>query len=167
MVKLEPFDVIVFDGLWYMPHHWLIRWRGLDRGVHCCTVSTMNTPEGYALISPEFTGMRGRELSHYKGRRITVHRYNGGSTKTTTLKLWLQETLQSSKGYDFRQWFMGFILGITTRKQVDNSDHWTCAELPYWLFQENAYLTPRDEILPMPRFFRYSPKFDVIFDGVL
>lgn len=165
--KLEPFDVIVVDGLWYMPHHWLIRWRGLDKGVHCCLASPMMLSDGQCgIVSPEFTGMQMRSLSHYKGRRVTIHRYNRDRIETSTLKKWLQLTLLTSHGYDFRQWVMGFLLGLTCKKWVDDSSHWTCAELPYWMFQENGNVTPNDEVLPMPRLFRYNPSFDIVYDGI-
>lgn len=164
---LQPFDVIVIDGLWYMPHHWLIRWRGLDAGVHCCTVSNLKLADGYGIISPEFTGMKLRSLSYYQGRRVTVHRHVA-MPDNERFKWWLQLTLTAAKGYDFRQWLAGFILGLTCKRWVDSSKQWTCAELPYWLHQENGCLvTPLDEVLPMPRLFRFNPQFRVVFDGVL
>lgn len=164
-MKLQPYDVLVVDGLWYMPHHWLIRWRGLDKGVHCCLTVSRG---GHTLLSPEFTGLKIRHLEEYKGRRVTVHRYCGDAViDQNAWASWLHDVVVGARGYDFRQWFMGFLLGFTSRGAVDASAHWTCAELPYWLFQENGNLTPYDEVLPMPRFFRFSPKFRVVFDGIL
>ena len=159
---LKPLDVVVIDGLWYMPHHWLIRWRGLDPAVHCCTVISCG---GTTAISPEFSGIKVRRLDYYKGRRVTVHRYKG-EMDIASMLAWLEATVKSSRGYDFRQWLMGFVLGLTSRKQVDDSAHWTCAELPYWLFQENGSVTPTDEVLPMPRLFRFNPQFEIVFDGI-
>lgn len=163
MIDLKPLDIVVVDGLWYIPHHWMIRWRGLDAGVHCLTVIS----EDGTVISPEFTGMVSRNVSHYRGRNITVHRYCGPVKATPTdFKSWLMSTVAKSKGYDFRQWVMGFILGLTRKKWVDDSDHWTCAELPYWMFEENEYsLGPKQEVLPMPRFFRYNPLFEIVYEG--
>lgn len=159
---LQPFDVVVVDGLWYMPHHWLIRWRGLDKGVHCLTVTGPTTE---TCISPEFMGLQVRQLSHYKGRRITIHRFKGSLPDNRSS--WFRKTLAESKGYDFRQWVFGFILGITRKAWADDSDLWTCAELPYWAFQENdRRITTVDEVLPMPRLFRYNTNFETIFDGV-
>ena len=162
MIELKPLDVVVVNGLWYMPHHWLIRWRGLDSGVHCVTIAYNG---GKNAISPEFTGMRFRDMDHYKGRRVTIHRYKG--KLPLGIKGWLGLTFATSKGYDFRQWIFGFVLGLTRKKWADNSQQWTCAELPYWAFQENGeMITPKDEVLPMPRLFRYNPLFETIFDGV-
>lgn len=161
--RLQPFDVVVVDGLWYMPHHWLIRWRGLDRGVHCCTVISEG---GATALSPEFTGIETRRISHYKGRRITVHRLKGPLPPRRMLMDWLIQTVKDTKGYDFRQWLMGFVLGLTSRKLVDDSRHWTCAELPYWMYQSHCKITPTDEVLPMPRMFRYNPAFETVFDGI-
>ena len=166
MIELQPYDVVVVDGLGYMPHHWLIQWRGLDRGVHCCFVSNMMTDEQFALISPEFSGIRKRAMSHYRGRRVTIHRYNGTRPHRIVAREWLRRTLSEANGYDFRQWVMGFVFGMTTRSQVDNSKLWTCAELPYWFYQDLCGITPVAEVLPMPRLFRYNPLFTTVFDGI-
>ena len=163
MIPLQPLDVVVVDALWYMPHHWPIRWRGMDRGVHCLTVIS---PAG-TVLSPEFAGIKLRDIGHYRGRRVSVHRYLGELDRNTLLD-WLPRTVKASRGYDFRQWLMGGVLGLTNRKWADASDQWTCAELPYWLYQDNGYrTTPRDEVLPMPRHFRYNPDFVTVFDGIL
>lgn len=158
---LQPMDVVVVDGLWYMPHHWLIRWRGLDPAVHCLTLAD-HTGNGW---SPEFTGIVRRHVDHYAGRRITIHRLRDDSL----IFFMLQQAFEierTSKGYDFRQWLMGGVLGITREKWVNNSSCWDCAEFPYWTMQDRLRITPKDEVLPMPRLFRYNPAFETIFNGV-
>lgn len=160
--ELKPFDVVVVDGLWYMPHHWLIRWRSLDKGVHCLTV----IDEKGLCHSPEFTGLKVRHIDEYKGRRVTIRRYKG-NVNELALTHWLVKTMQSLKGYDFRQWLFGFVLGITRKSWVDASDFWTCVEYPYWMYQENGYkVTAIDEVLPLPRLFRYTTEFETVFDGI-
>jgi len=159
---LLPLDIAVIDGLWYMPHHPPIMWRGLDRGVHCLTIAT---PQGDGW-SPEFAGIEIRNLDEYRGRTISIHRYKGEFDRRRLLD-WCFRTVQASQGYDYRQWLMGFILGIIRPQWSDNSRHWTCAELPYWAFQDNGYpITGQDEVLPMPRLFRYSTEFKTVFKGV-
>lgn len=155
-------DIVVVDGIWYMPHHWLIRWRGLDQGVHCLTL----IDDAGKGLSPEFTGIKARHIDHYKGRRITIHRLRQDADLGKLLDACIMFAFRS-RGYDFRQWVLGFVLGLTCRSWVDQSDHWTCAELPYWAFQSSgASVTPREEVLPMPRMFRYNPAFETIFEGV-
>lgn len=159
--QLEPLDIVVVDGQWFMPHHWLIRWRGLDPGVHCFTVAGA-LGEGW---SPEFMGIKRRHLSHYRGRRITVHRLKNNAHATEILQR-LVAAEKTATGYDFRQWLLGFILGMTRRAWVDSSTQWTCAEFPYWPIQDRLRITPTDEVLPMPRLFRYNPAFETVFSGV-
>lgn len=159
--KLQPLDIVVVDGLWYMPHHWLIRWRGLDSAVHCFTLSDCKG-NGW---SPEFTGIKRRNLDHYRGRRITIHRLRDDSSLAQILHRAF-EVEKKACGYDFRQWVMGFVFGFTRKTWVDNSQQWTCAEFPYWLVQEKTPITPKEEILPQPRLFRYNPAFETIFNDV-
>jgi hypothetical protein len=166
---LKPLDVIVVDGLWYMPHHWLIRWRTLDPGVHCVTV--MNE-QGY-IWNPIFSGIKSGNndehghINFYQGRTLSVHRYKGQIDHAAILA-WCETTANTSQGYDFiGQWLLGFVCGITTKNNVNDETRWTCAEFPYWAFQYNkCELTTREESLPMPRLFRYSDHFETVFEGV-
>ncbi len=157
MIALRPLDIVVVDGLWY-PHHWLIRWRSLDKGVHCLTIADA-AGNGW---SPEFTGIKRRHIDHYKGRSLSIHRYRG-DVRPLIPAAFAQE--QEATGYDFKQW-MGFITGIMTKSISDNSSQYTCSEFPYRLFQEHGFrLTNIDEALPLPRLFRYHPKFETVFEG--
>lgn len=164
MFQFKTFDVIVVDGLWYMPHHWLIKWRGLDKGVHCVTV----IDEQGECWNPLFKGIEISHLDKYRGRTVTVLRYKG-DLDYVTLENWGHETAKKSKGYDFiKQWLMGFVCGFSTKSIANDETKWTCAEFPYWGFQENGYpLTSREESLPMPRLFRYSDKFECVYEGKL
>jgi hypothetical protein len=169
-MELRAFDLVVVDGLWYMPHHWLIRWRGLDKGVHCVTV--MN--EQGEIWNPIFTGIKqgladGKHghIDYYKGRSISIHRYKG-DFNSEDLCTWGRQTKDKSTGYDFwRQWLFGFVCGISTQSLSNDETKWTCAEFPYWAFQSNEILlTSREETLPMPRLFRYNDHFETIFEGI-
>ena len=161
---LKPFDVIVVDGLWYMPHHWLIRWRGMDKAVHCFTVMD-SSGRGY---NPLFTGVKMETLTRYHGRDVSIHRYKG-DIPLEDLREWARKTYAASKGYDFfRQWILGFVCGISTKNLSNDEERWTCAEFPYWLFQSNGCkVTEVEEQLPMPRLFRYNDNFEVIYVGKL
>jgi hypothetical protein len=157
---LQPLDIVVVDGLWYMPHHWLIRWRGLDPGVHCFTIVD---PAGNGW-SPEFTGIKRRHLDHYKGRHITIHRLKEGGQLYRALSSCFAIE-KTATGYDFKQWF-GFFTGLLRRCWIDDATAWTCAELPYWAIHNLQPITAQDELLPMPRLFRYNQQFETIFKGV-
>lgn len=62
----------------------------------------------------------------------------------------------------------GFVLGIFTTNLANSPNKWTCAELPYWMFQSNGYkLTAIEELLPMPRLFRYHNDFSTVHRGKL
>ena len=164
MLKLKPFDVVIVDGLWYMPHHWPIRWRGFDAGVHAVTV--INTFGD--IWNPVFTGIKIDNLKSYKGRRITVHRYKG-ELDTDRLQSLASSITSNSLGYDFiQQWLLGFVLGFSANTLVNDERRWTCAEFPYWLFMYAGYcLSAKEETLPMPRLFRYNDHFECVFDGKL
>jgi hypothetical protein len=168
--ELKPMDIIVVDGQWFMPHHWLIRWRGLDPAVHCVLVKNSQGE----IWNPIFTGIKegnadGKfgNLDYYKGRKVSIHRYTG-EFDDQKLVCWTTVKKSESKGYDFwRQWLLGFVCGITAKYLSNDETRWTCAELPYWAFQENGLaLTSREEKLPMPRLFRYNSCFETIFEGI-
>lgn len=155
---LQPMDVIVVDGVWYNPTHPPIMWRGLDSGVHCCTVKNRLGD----LWSPEGKGIVDRTLGHYQGRTISVHRYNQYFDADQLLG-WCEKTQQASEGYDFRAW-LGFATGL--KSLANDESRWTCAELPYWAFQGNGHkITPNDESFVYPRMFRFNPLFKEIYRG--
>lgn len=160
--KLKAFDVVIIDGLWYIPHHWPIRWRGFDNGVHAVTVRN----EHGDIWNPVFTGIKEDNIKSYKGRKITIHRYKG-ELNMSKLLLLAQVVTSTSQGYDFiRQWLFGFVLGLSSKTLVNDEHRWTCAEFPYWLFTYTGHkLTAKEETLPMPRLFRYNDHFECIFDG--
>lgn len=162
MQGLQPLDIIVFDGQNKLLHS-LIEWRGLDSAIHSVIAAdSMGT-----LYDPDLKGIKKTNLLDYTGRTATIHRYNK-EFNMELLREWCEKTYKESVGYDLSQWFYGFCLGIRTKDIADEPHKWTCAELPYWMFQENGYrITPKDEILPMPRLFRYNPYFTTIFEGVL
>lgn len=162
MTALQPLDIVVFSGQSKLLHS-VIEWRSLDSAVHCAIVVN----SAGTLYDPDFKGIVKSNLSDYKGRQVTIHRYNG-QLDTAKLITWCESKVIASKGYDYKQWLFGFVLGINTKAIADDETCWTCAELPYWMFQENYYkLTPKEEILPMPRLFRYNPCFTTIFEGEL
>lgn len=71
---------------------------------------------------------------------------------------WVDKVCAVSKGYDTLAW-AGFVTGL--KALSNNEERWTCAELPYWMLQDNGYrLTPKDEAFIYPRFFRFSPMFE-------
>lgn len=157
---LSPMDVIVVDGKPFNPLHWGIEWRGLDPGVHCCTVKN---PDG-DLWSPEGIGIVSRDLDHYQGRTISIHRYNQPFDKVKLLA-WCRLVQATSGGYDVKAW-LGFITGL--KSLANDETRWTCAEFPYWAFQGNGCkITPNDEPFVYPRLFRYNPLFDEIYRGTL
>lgn len=167
-IELRPLDVVVLSGIsgypWYkVPAHKLIEWRGLEDAVHCLTVKNKDGD----VWSPEFSGIKHKNLSDYLGYYMTIHRYTG-LMETQLLLEWCNRTVKDSEGYDFwRQWVLGFVLGISSSISND-PNRWTCSEFPYWAFQENGYtLTEKEELLPMPRFFRYATQFDLIWEGIL
>lgn len=166
--SFKPMDIVLLDGLWYMPHHWLIKWRSLDPSVHCLVIKD----ESGNLYNPIFTGIKtdGKygHISHYAGRNATIMRFKSELDVDKMLE-WCERTVKDSDGYDFLgQWLLGFVCGIATKKLADNPKAWTCAEFPYWAFQECGYkLTEQDEVLPMPRLFRFNSEFEIVYQGKL
>ena len=161
-MQLQPLDIVVVDGQWFNPAHWMIQWRSLDRGVHCFTIISSNG-DGY---NPKFKGVQVENISQYKGRNITIVRYKH-EFDSTKLLTWLSTQMTKSTRYDFfRQWLLGFVLGITSKFISNDPTAWTCSELSYWAFQDNDLrLTTIDEVLPLPRLFKYHNDFEVIFTG--
>lgn len=167
-VELRPLDVVVLSGvsgypLYKLPAHKMIEWRGFEDAVHCLTVKNVRGD----TWSPEFSGIKERHVSEYAGYHMTIHRYKK-PMNIGLLVEWCENTVKNSKGYDFwKQWLLGFVLGISDNISND-PNKWTCSEFPYWAFQENGYtLTEKDEILPMPRLFRYLTSFELIWSGEL
>lgn len=166
--KLQPMDIVVLSGKtgypWYKWFaHRLITWRSLEDAVHCLTIKSAAGD----CWSPEFSGLLNKNLAMYKGYTCTIHRYTPSFDKQG-LAGWCEATQLKSHGYDFwRQWVCGYVLGIL--KSIANDEtRWTCSELPYWAFQSHGLiLTAKDELLPMPRLFRYSTQFTKVFEGVL
>lgn len=163
MIALQPMDIVVVDSKVSSWLHNVIQWRCLDDAVHCAIV--LNSQGD--IIEADFNGIKESTLDSYAGRNITIHRYKF-TPKLDKLHGWLYNTVASNTGYDYRQWLFGFVLGIGIKKLSDDPTKWTCAELPYWMFQESGYpLTVKEEILPMPRLFRYNNNFTKVFEGVI
>jgi hypothetical protein len=166
---LKPFDIVAVDGQKYVPYHWLIQWRGLDKVVHCFPITKVHEdPLLTEICDIECSGLKNSKLSEYIGRNIKIYRYKYELDYEKLYK-WLYRTQTTSKGYDFiQQYLLGFILGIVNKKYVDDDTRWTCSELCYWLFQDNQYiLTSKEEVLPMPRLFVYSNEFVKVYEGTL
>jgi hypothetical protein len=160
MIDIQPLDIILFNAKPYNIIHKLITWRSLDSSVHSVVVKNSDG----TLYDPDFKGIVNSNLNDYKGRNIIVLRHKLALDKTRLLD-WCENTMLNSKGYDYSQWILGFVLGLTTTI-VNNPNKWTCAEFPYWMFQENGYaITAKEELLPMPRLFKYHKDFNVIFTG--
>lgn len=161
-IELQPMDVVVFDGTGKFLHN-VIEWRCLDTAVHCTTIRASDGSQ----FDPDFKGLKISSINDYKGRYLSIHRYRGYLDRAKLIR-WCDNLLkpENNTGYDYKQWLFGFVFGITAKSISDNETSWTCAELPYWAFQENGYkLTEKDEVLPMPRLFRYNMLFEKIFEG--
>lgn len=162
MISILPLDIVVFNSQDTILHS-IIEWRCLDSAVHCAIVASSTG----LLYDPDFKGIKKTHLLDYTGRKASIHRYQY-PVNTAELLNWCDKREAESTGYDYAQWLFGFVFGIRTKAIADDPNKWTCAELPYWMFQENMIkLTPRDEVLPMPRLFRYNPYFTTIFEGEL
>ena len=160
---LKPLDIILFDAEPYSFLHKLISWRSLDSAVHCVIVKDI---EGN-LYDPDFKGIVISNISNYIGRSCQILRYTN-TTNNSQLQSWCDSIVKTNTGYDYFQWFFGFVLGLYANKLADSDTKWTCAELPYWMFQQNGYkLTDKEEILPMPRLFRYHKDFYTIYRGLV
>lgn len=161
--ELKPFDIITVDGLWYYPHHHLIEWRQLDSASHVAIIAESTG----ICYSAELGGVKILNIfDEYKGREVQIHRYCN-DIPANKFYTWLGAN--SKAKYDFwGQWFLGFALGIGVQKIADDSNRFTCSELAYWLFQDNdCKLTSTNEVLPMPRLFRYHNDFELIYNGKL
>lgn len=163
MITLRPMDIIVVNGQWFNPMHWAIQWRSIDSGVHCATVKDSSG----AIYNPLFAGIKLDHIDKYNGRYISIYRYKG-EADIEKLSNWCKDTYKKSKGYDFfRQWLLGYVLGIAVESIASDPNLWTCSEFPYWAFMENGYrLTSREEVLPLPRLFRYNTNFELIYEGI-
>lgn len=165
MIQLKPFDIVVVDGLWYMPHHWMIRQRGQgDKAVHNAIILN----EFGATEDVDFTkGLYINNISHYNGRHISIHRFKSDiSDNKDKMFKWFWETHDKSKGYDFGQ-IKAAYFGITSENYLDDETRWTCSERSYWTFANFYKITERPEILPHPRWVRYNQCFECIFDNIL
>ncbi len=159
MVELKPFDIVAVAGLWYMPHHWLIKWSSHHRWVHNAVV----LDDAGEILNPIFTGMETDKLGKYQGREVAICRYRG-EIDEQRLSAWLTKTAAESKGYDFISW-LGFFTGL---KQLTDPQRWACSEVPYWLFQENGNrLTNLDEPFPYPSLPVFNPEFEIVWRGIL
>ena len=166
--KLNPMDVIVFYGKPYNPLHRLISWRTLEDAIHCVTVRSVSESE-ILVYDIDFNGFHLQPLlPEYSGWNCTIHRY-AHTIDYDKLIAWCDNRHYASKGYtSFKQWFMSYTLGLMTKSLCADENRWTCAELPYWCFQQNRYpLTTKEETLPMPREFRFNPLFEKVFEGEL
>lgn len=165
-MKLQPFDIVSIDSLWYMPHHWLIRQRGAgDKGVHNCIVLDSSG----AIENVDFIhGLRVDHIDRYKGRCITIHRYVSEFTtlQSALLKRWLRETRAKNKGYDFGQ-ILAAYFGIASEDYKNDNTRWSCSERSYFAFADNSIIiNPTNEALPHPRWVRHSRDFETVFEGV-
>jgi hypothetical protein len=156
--ELQKLDIITVDGKLFNPLHWVIQWRGLDSAVHNLTALDSNGN----CLSPQIGGTKIEHISEYFNRNITIHRFK---YLTSEIENTFNEIQKNNKGYDLKLWILGGIFGLTCKKWVNESKQYICSELPYWAIQENFKLTPKDETLPMPRFFRYNPFFEKIYEG--
>lgn len=162
MLQVKPFDIVVFDSTGSILHK-IIAWRSLDVAVHCTLIKDS---QGY-MYDPDFKGVKITNLTDYTGRDITILRYKF-NLHQASLEAWCKDKFNIQEGYDYSQWLFGFVFGLRVKQIADAPNKWTCAEFPYWAFQETGHtLTLKEELLPMPRLFKYSPNFDVIFEGRL
>ena len=158
---IKPFDIVVFDAVSKNILHDLIEWRSIDAAVHCAVVKDTSG----RLYDPDFKGIVETSILDYASRYKTIVRYNR-YFDDAKLAAWCDSTVAASTGYDYKQWLFGFVLGIAKEKLANDPNKWTCAEFPYWMFQENGYkLTLKDELLPMPRLFKFNTNFNLVYKG--
>lgn len=160
---IKPLDIVLFDAEPNKLIHKPIVWRSLDLAVHCTIIKDSSG----SMYDPDFKGVVISQPSDYKGRYYQILRYKKPFDEQLLLS-WCESVLKTNTGYDYYQWFFGFVLGIFTTNLANSPNKWTCAELPYWMFQSNGYkLTAIEELLPMPRLFRYHNDFSTVHRGKL
>ena len=162
MIELKPMDIIVVDGIDYNPLHAVIEWRCLDSAVHCAVVKNTQGE----LYDLKLFNIKMSNIKDYQDRNYSIHRFKQ-PFDAEKLIAWCEATFTNDIQYDaIHQWLLGFVFGMGVKAIADNPNAWTCAEFPYWCFTENGYqLTSKEEILPMPRLFRYNNNFECIYDS--
>lgn len=140
----------------------LIQWRCLDSSIHCGVM--IDTDQYYDLAYNRWKISNINDLVSNK-KCIEIYRYVNEITQNEITKLlnWSANKFNNSTGYDMLQWFMGFVLGIRNPSINNDETRWTCSEFCYWMFQDNGIrITTKNEVLPMPRLFRYSKDFKLV-----
>jgi len=157
-------DIIVYNSTGTLIHN-CIEWRCLNNAVHCTTVIDS---KGLVYDIDLLRFQKSNIFQVYPDRLITVHRYRRLFNPITLLN-WSERIFTTCKQYDFvAQYLLGYVLGITSKHLADDPNKWTCSEFSYWAFQENGYkVTEIEEVLPMPRLFRFSTEFECIYEGTV
>lgn len=162
--EYNRFDVAVIEGRDANPMHRIIYQRTCTWWTHC----VMFTGEEDKIWDPTIGGILDRRISHYAGRKVSVHRIKGLKDRIffeadiIDAEAWLDKTISECAGYDYAALF-GFLLG---KKSFQYDNRWYCAELPYRFFQriEQLKLTRVDLAFVYPSFFYESNDFYQIYE---
>lgn len=161
MTELRPMDIVVLNGEWFMPHHWIIEAKTMSEKVHAALVKNADGD----IWNPIFTGVKDHNLTEkYRGRNLAVKRYIPGLSAQEIREMidyadWRQRSIL---GYDFES-LAGEITGIRALKSA-NRDR--CDEFPFLVYWENGHRIADHKLdWPEPKFFYQSPLFETVFEG--
>lgn len=156
---MKLFDVGILEGDKINPMHQIIFQRTSTWWTHAVLFKNDNGDIWDARMS----GIQNNRINKYKGRKCAILRYKYGVDKQI-LSMWLDDKLIKSKGYDFLA-LTGFLTGISA---LNDEDRWYCAEIPYWLYQDNGYLLSRlDMTFVYPSFLYFSNEFNLVDEMIL
>jgi hypothetical protein len=153
------FDVGVITGDKINPMHRVIHDKTATWMTHCVTFKDA----AGNLWDPRMAGIEDNNISLYRGRPLTIHRYNE-FIDYDKLEEWVDYKFPRAKGYDFLA-LAGFLLGI---ESFQNDDRWYCSEWPYRLHQDTGHRITRT-LKPFfyPSDIFYDDKFDLVWEGVV
>ncbi len=127
------------------------------------THAVMFKSEQGDIWDARMAGIEDNHISDYKGRKLYIFEYAYEQDYEACEK-WLAETLPKAESYDFLA-LLGFQTGISS---FQNDNRWYCSELPYRMFQDTGHLITR-VVKPFwyPSDFYFSPKFDLVWEGMV
>lgn len=148
----KPCDVVVIEGHKWNPMDLVIYQRTSTWWGHCAVIKD----EYGNLFDPRGKGIENNHISKYKDRNYVIRQYKYVLDISNRIK-WCEEIQASAHSYDFLA-LLGFLTGI---KSFQDSNHWYCAELPYWMFQSkpDTMLTEEELAFVYPCFFMQSNDF--------
>jgi hypothetical protein len=129
---MQLFDIgIIKTDKKYSPMSLVIYQRTSSWWTHCVLFKN----DKGDIWDPTIGGILDHNISHYADREISILTYKYSYDEAKLLE-WVDKKQKGCKGYDYLALF-GFLTGI---KAFEDEERWYCAELPYWLFQDNGYL---------------------------